>query len=89
MFEVKMFIPVAGEDGMPFAAIDFIAFERQIVARFGGFKLAIAELSRCYTISVSSIVQGAKVYELALFAKALFVQDEILVEYLGHHEELS
>jgi hypothetical protein len=104
MFQVFIFIPLADNDGNPFAAIDFDSFEREIVARFGGFSVlpgAIVgawkddagreyrDFSRCYMIAIVSIVHGTRIYELALFAKALFVQEAIAIAYLGHFEVIS
>lgn len=89
MFVVQFFIPLADPDGDLFLQIDFIAFEREIVARFVSFSVLVDDEEICYSIDVPSISYGAKVYELALFAKALFVQDSIIICYLGQYEELS
>ena len=89
MFVCEMFIPVADRDGYLFVQIDFIAFERAIVARFDRFWVTVDAEERCYSIEIPSLSYGTKLYELALFAKALFAQDSITVCYLGHYEELT
>ncbi len=102
MFELQVFIPIVGNDGIAFTGEDHTAFEAVVVERFGGFTLypshavgawvdagvTYRDSIRIYGIVVKSITDGAKVAEVVTFAKAHYAQLAIFIRYLGVTEIL-
>ena len=96
-----MFIPTVGNDGVPFEARDFKAFEAAAVRLFGGVtrlpglatgswldetEKLFRDRSRQYLVAMGSLTEGDKLAQLVRFAKEHFAQKAIYVRYLGLSE---
>ena len=102
MFEVQTFIPLADNAGVEFQSAHHDVFEGVAMGLFGGVTDLPAEAAGAwldagvvyrdrfgiYTVALASIVDGAKVGELAAFAKAHYGQLAIYVRYLTLSEVL-
>lgn len=101
MFEVKILIPKDSNDGETFSAAHHAQFETAAVSLFGGVtRYGTAEGSwseggaiyrdrhMVYAVALASIADGAKVGELAAFARAHYSQMAIYITYLGQAEVL-
>ena len=96
MFEVQMLIPLASNSGVDFDEDHHADFETFALDLFGGITRLSSEAAgtwadagsvyhdrfRIYVVALGSIVSGAKVGELATFAKAHYEQLAIYVRYL-------
>lgn len=103
MFEIQILIPRYDNHGNGFAAGTYKVWEAELVNRIGGFsKLAgtvaggwahqgkhYTDESFVYVVAVASIGDGAKVVQLAHYAKMLFQQGAIFLRYLGVAEVVS
>lgn len=101
MFEIRMLIPVASNDGATFTPGHHAQFEAMAVELFGGVtrygsaaglwadggKL-FRDDTIVYSVAAGSIVDGAKVAQLTTFAKAHYGQLAIYITYLGQAEVL-
>jgi hypothetical protein len=97
MFEIQMLIPVLDNDGVPFSPEEHEAFELKAAELVGGFSRYQGETlggwyfegrlyrdrTRVYGLAVEGLAGGAKVLELAAFAKAHYRQEAIFLRYLG------
>lgn len=101
MFEVKLLIPVASNEGKKFSPSHHAQFEAAVIDRFGGItRYGAAEgawadagqLYRdqtiIYAIAVKSITDGGKLAEVVGYAKAHYGQLAIYITYLGQAEVL-
>ena len=103
MVDVQILIPVAGNDGMPFADAHFAIFEERARADFGGCSLlpgtvfgswrnadgaVFHDESRLYSVFLVSLTDGGKLGDLVEFAKGHFAQEAIAIRYLGLTEIL-
>lgn len=98
MFEAQILIPLADNDGDVFTAEHFASFDSIILESFIGFTqlpvnavggwmnadgVVFSDESRVYVIGLASLADGGKFVALARFAKAYFLQEAILIRYLG------
>jgi hypothetical protein len=97
MFEVMIQIPVVDNNGEVFTADHHAAFEAFVLAAFGGFSwgatvegawrnnagVDFRDTTRTLVVAVSGIAAGAKVAEVAAFAKTHYRQEAIYIRYLG------
>lgn len=102
MFEIRIMVPVADNQGVVFDPAHHAAFEAELLARFPGFTLENAPAKGgwkhpttgvvyqddllVYVVAVSSIAAGANVVASARFAKNHYRQDAICIRYLGEME---
>ena len=101
MFEVKILIPLASNDGDTFTQAHHEQFEATAINLFGGLtRYGAAEGSWAengaiyrdrhlvYAVALASLTDGAKIGDLVAFAKAHYGQLAIYVTYLGQAEIL-
>ncbi len=102
MFDVQILIPRADNAGRRFSDARHREFEGVAVALFGGVSRFPGEVAgawheagvvyrdrtRVFAVALGSIVNGAKVGELATFAKTHYDQKAIYVRYLTLAEVL-
>jgi hypothetical protein len=102
MFELTLLIPCSANDGATFTPEHHAVFEAHVLSAFGGFTLVPStvigawssgetrfdDVLRVYVIALRSITDGAKVADLAAFAKAHYAQEAVYVRYLGLSEIL-
>lgn len=102
MIELTLFIPCAANDGATFTVEHHTAFEAFVLSLFQGFTVLPStvvgawmggetrydDTLRVYVIAMRSITEGAKVSDLAAFAKAHYGQEAVYVRYLGIAEVL-
>jgi hypothetical protein len=96
MFEVQMLIPLASNAGLDFDENHHAAFETFAIGLFGGITRVPSEAAgawfdagsiyrdrfRIYVLALGSIVSGAKVGEVATFARTHYEQLAIYIRYL-------
>jgi hypothetical protein len=101
MFEVRILIPVASNEGQKFSPSHHNLFELFVVERFGGItRYGSAEgawvdngqlfrdQTLVYAVAMKSIADGAKLAEVVEFAKSHYGQLAIYLTYLGQSEVL-
>lgn len=102
MIEVIVMIPIANNDGKPFSAADFLAFEDFATGIFGGVSRLPGETQGVwvdggvryddrlvtYLVALPSIIDAGRLSGLIEFAKAHFEQEAIYIRYLGIAEIL-
>lgn len=92
---VKLFIPLCGNDGAPFDDDHHTCFEDHVTAVLGGITILPSEASgkwsdgdrvyvdthRIYSVCLPSILQGGLLGEVVQFASAHYEQEAIYIEY--------
>jgi hypothetical protein len=99
MFELRILIPQADNDGRQFLPNHHAQFEAVLIDLFGGFtkygeavggwkdgERVYSDALTVYGVAVASIVDAAKVAEMAETAKAHYEQLAVYVTYLGQAE---
>lgn len=101
MFEVRILIPQADNEGRQFLPTHHAQFEAFLIGTFGGFTRygeavggwkdgdrVYNDALTIYGVAVQSITDGAKIAEVAEMAKAHYAQEAIFLTYLGQAEIL-
>lgn len=103
MIEVQILIPVADNAGQPFASAMHEAFEREMVALFGGWQrqpgtvrgewidggTVYADELLTYAVAVPGMIASADpIRRMVAFAKAHYGQLAVYVRYAGLSEIL-
>lgn len=101
MIEVHILIPAADNGGAPFNPGHHLAFEKVVLARFGGLSLLPGTISgkwigqggatysdtlREYVVAMASILDVGRLVEVLGFALSHYRQESIYFSYLGHAE---
>jgi len=103
MVEFRIFIPEADNDGRPFSPEHHIAFEQEVLRRFGGFSLlpgtvsgqwmsegkAYTDALRVYVIAVESILYSSRIRALLAYARRFYRQEALYFSVLGIAEVFS
>jgi hypothetical protein len=102
MIEVSILIPVAGNDGVVFTEDHHLAFQAFVLGRFGGISrlpgtvvgqwvdegITYTDSTIVYIVAMKSIADGAKLADVATFAKSHYGQEAIYIRYLNLSEVL-
>jgi hypothetical protein len=101
MIKTMFLMPVTDNDGRPYAAAEWEALESRLLA-FGGFSLAVdvtgvwqaqgrvyRDLSRQYTVALTSWQQLPAWLEVVLWARSAFRQLAVYIEVGGIPEILE
>ena len=101
MIEVRFLVPLANNSGVGFLPSHHSQFEAALADLFGGFTRYGAAAGgwidagrvyrddlTVYAVALSSIVEGAKVAELATYIKNHYSQLAVYITYLGQAEIL-
>lgn len=101
MFEVRILIPQADNEGRQFLPNHHAQFEAFLLEAFGGFtrygeavggwqdgERVYNDVLTVYGVAARSITDGAKIAAMAEMAKAHYAQEAVYVTYLGQAEIL-
>jgi len=102
MFEAMFLVPKQDNDGQAFDVAHDSALEVEALKLFGGFTWrgeavggwkddagrVYHDASRTFIVVTASIVDGAKLGQLAAFLKAHYRQEAVYLTYLGQAEIL-
>lgn len=100
MIEFRILIPVASNEGDLFSPEHHMAFEAEMLRRFGGFSLlpgltkgawssegrTYGDDLRTYVVAVPSILDGARIRALLAYARLHYRQEAIYFGVLGFAE---
>ncbi len=103
MIEIRILIPLSGNDGVTFTQEHHRAFEAVLLDHFGGFSRVPGatvggwrdaagkvynDYSVAYIVAVASITGTSALAKIVGFAKGHYAQEAIYIAYLGLSEIL-